>query len=184
MTCLRSSRLVWCPIWWQVHALRARINSFSFPQPSQWVWNSLYNGKRRNTRLIRNEASPFCLAFFQSIFSPVCADWSAVRATCFPLSIPSPKYNMVSNSATCSVSARGRTIWEHATRWNFNRTTNSHRRFQSVWGWTTLTPKSCISWQIKLLQAVTWMCANVRNPRICSLKDKSKVRGDFWHDFR
>ena len=67
MTCLRSSRLVWCPIW-QVHALRARINCFSFPLPSQWVWNLLYNGERRYTRLSETKPRHFVWPFFSRSF--------------------------------------------------------------------------------------------------------------------
>ena len=117
-------------VWWQGHTLRARINCFSSLSLCHHSEFGIHFIKATEGTQVLSETKlrHFVWPFqFQSIFSPVCADWSAVRATCFPLSIPSPKpwQNMVSNSATCSVMACGRTIWEHATRCNFNRTTKS-----------------------------------------------------------
>ena len=53
---------------------------------------------KRTEDSFESKSLPFCLTF-QSTFSSVGADWSAVCATCFPLAIPSPMSNM-SNSAT------------------------------------------------------------------------------------
>ena len=62
---LHPGYLKWCPVWWQIQALRARMKCFSsLLLPG--AWNLYTKGKIKNRRLLKQRVHCICLTFFQS----------------------------------------------------------------------------------------------------------------------